>query len=283
MKPIDITCEDGMVIKGDHFPAQADKQKHKVVIINSATAVSRGLYMNYARYLAANGFEVITYDYRGIADSRPDKLRGFHASFTAWGQLDFTAVLAYAKTRLPDHKILIMGHSIGGTIVGMSEKCSIISGIINIGAQTSYYKDWDKDRYRLYFLWHILFPAVTQVYGYFPGKKLGLLEDIPKGIIAQWNARKKDPNMVHQMENEGNQLFFDRFQGKLLTLAIEDDVIGTEKAIQRVYELFTSASTAIKHISPDAIGAKKIGHFGFFSRRFKHSLWEQTADWYEKV
>ncbi|MBJ6368001.1 alpha/beta hydrolase family protein [Snuella sedimenti] len=283
METIDIVCKDSFVIKGNLFLANAKCKKDKVVIINSATGISRNLYKNYATYLAENGFDSLTYDYRGIAESRPKKLRGFKATFTTWGQNDFTSVLKYVKEKFPQHKILVLGHSIGGTIIGMSENCNSISGILNIGAQTSYYKDWSKQKYKLYFLWHIVFPLVTNLYGYFPGKKLKLLEDIPKGVIKQWDSRKKNPDMVNQLEKQGHKLFYNQYKGKLLTLAIEDDVIGTKKALKRVYTLFTSANKEIENIKPNDVGVSAIGHFGFFSRKYETTLWRKSIEWYKKI
>ncbi|WP_350285411.1 alpha/beta fold hydrolase [uncultured Croceitalea sp.] len=283
VKAIDIQCEDGIVIKGEIFSPAISGRKKKTVIINSATGVSRSLYKNYAVYLAENGFDVMTYDYRGIAASRPKKMRGFEASFTIWGQRDFTAVLAYVKKHFPDNKVLIMGHSIGGTLVGMSKDSSVINGILNIGAQTAFYKDWRKGKYKLYFLWHLVFPLVTSIVGYFPGKRLGLLEDIPRGVIAQWNARRKSADMVGQLEKNGNRLFYHHFKGRLLTLGIEDDAIGTEPAIRRIHDLFTSAKREIELVKPKELGVDSIGHFGFFSRKFTHTLWKRTMDWYTDV
>lgn len=283
MKRVDIKCADDFILKGDVYLANSNCKEDKVVIINSATGVSRNLYKNYANHLAQNGFDVLTYDYRGIADSRPKKLRGFKASFTSWGQKDFSALLQYAQLNFPNNQILIMGHSIGGTIIGMSKSCNSISGIINIGAQTSYYKDWDKQKNRLYFLWHFLFPLITRIFGYFPGKKLNLLEDLPKGVIRQWHSRKDHPDMASQLEKEGHKLFYNKYEGRLLTLAIEDDTIGTKKAIQRVYDLFVAANKEIEHIRPKDIGAKNIGHFGFFSRKFEKTLWKKSIKWYKNI
>ncbi len=283
MKAIDISCKDGFIIKGNLFPAKIECNEDKIVIINSATGVSRDLYKNYANHLAQNGFDSLIYDYRGIAESRPKNLRGFKATFITWGQNDFTSVLKYVKEKFPQHKVLVLGHSIGGTIIGMSEDCNSINGIINIGAQTSYYKDWGNQKYKLYFLWHIVFPLVTNIYGYFPGKKLKLLEDIPKDVIKQWNSRKKNPDMVNQLEKQGHKLFYNQYKGKLLTLAIEDDVIGTKKALKRVYTLFTSANKEIKYIKPQDVGVSKIGHFGFFSRKYETTLWKKSIEWYKKI
>ncbi len=281
---ITIPAKDGYPLVGQLYASPKTTAKNKVLIINSATAVSQKLYHHYASYMAVHGYDVITYDYRGIADSRPKKLRGFQTSFMDWGDKDFSGVISYTKKEFPNRKILVMGHSIGGTIIGMTKKNTEIEGIINIGAQTAYYKDWNKkQRRKIYFLWHILLPWITNIVGYFPGKKLGMLEDVPKGVIQQWHNRRKHTDMKKQLENNGIELFYNAYQSKLLTLGIEDDPIGTEPAIQRVHELFEASNKQLEIIKLEDISIDKIGHFGFFSRKFKDSLWNKTLQWFDAI
>ena len=66
------------------------------MIINAATSVRCRYYSRFADYLFAQGFDVLTYDYRGIGESRPASLRGFKASWSDWGRLDFEAMLQLA-------------------------------------------------------------------------------------------------------------------------------------------------------------------------------------------
>ncbi len=279
-----IPATDGYQLSAKIYNPSDATKKNKVLIINSATAVDKKLYHHYATFMANNGYIVVTYDYRGIAASRPKKLKGFEASFTDWGKKDFTGVLTFVKNEFPHYKVVTLGHSIGGTIIGMTEKNKEISGIINIGAQTAYYKDWAKDqKTKIYLLWHVFFPLVTKLYGYFPGKKLGMLEDIPKGVIDQWHNRRKLTDMKTQMENKGIQFFYSQYNAKLLTLGVEDDPIGTEKAIQRIHDLFLTTDKEIEIIKLASVPTKKIGHFGFFSRQFKETLWHQTSNWFDKI
>nr|WP_298999948.1 alpha/beta fold hydrolase [uncultured Allomuricauda sp.] len=276
----EIQCEDGFVLKARLFSPEKDK-KDTFLIINSATAVGQGLYANYATFMAENGFHVLTYDYRGIAESRPKKLRGFYTSFTDWGEKDVGSVLTYAKETYPEFPIYVLGHSIGGTLIGMTSKSNLINKALTIGAQTAFYKDWGKGRLKLYVLWHLFFPAVTNLIGYFPGKKLRLLEDVPKGVVQQWHARRKNPSMVKQLESKGINTYFARYTGDLFTLAISDDPIGTEPALKRIHNLFENANRTWETIRPMDINKKEIGHFGFFRRRFKETLWMKTLKWFE--
>lgn len=276
----EIQCEDGFILKARLFSPEKEI-KGSILIINSATAVGQGLYTNYAKFMAENGFHVLTYDYRGIAESRPKKLRGFHASFTDWGAKDVSSVLVYAKENFPNFPIYVLGHSIGGTLIGMTPKTNLIDKTLTIGAQTAFYKDWAKGRLKLYVLWHLFFPLMTEMVGYFPGKRLGLLEDVPKGVVQQWHARRKDPSMIKQLESEGINTYFKDYKGDLLTLAISDDPIGTEPALKRIHNLFEKANRTWETVRPMDINEKEIGHFGFFRRKFKETLWVKTLKWFE--
>ncbi len=281
---IQIPTIDNYTLSGKVYLNNKSASKNKVLIVNSATAVDKKLYHHYATYMTQNGYHVITYDYRGIAGSRPKKLRGFKASFTDWGQKDFSGVIDFAKQEFPGHKIVTLGHSIGGTIIGMTQKNTEISGIINIAAQTAYYKDWAKNqKTKIYFLWHIVFPAITKIFGYFPGKTLGMLEDVPKGVIDQWHNRRHHANMKQPMEAAGIKFFYKSCKARLLTLGLEDDPIGTESAIKRIHDLFEESDKKLEIIKLKEIAVDKIGHFGFFSRKFKDSLWAKTLVWYDQI
>jgi hypothetical protein len=89
-----------------------------VVIINAATSVRCRHYSRFADYLFANDFDVITYDYRGIGESRPASLKGLKASWSDWGALDFEAMLKRAQREFPNQPIDVVGHSFGGCAGG---------------------------------------------------------------------------------------------------------------------------------------------------------------------
>src|SRR5436190_965693 len=84
------------------------RAKRHAVLINSATAVPRKIYRGFAGYLAGRGCAVLTYDYRGIGDSRqkspvgynqPKSLAGLKASMSEWAALDVTAAVGWMRER----------------------------------------------------------------------------------------------------------------------------------------------------------------------------------------
>jgi predicted alpha/beta hydrolase len=37
-----------------------------------------------------------------------------------------------------------------------------------------------------------------------------------------------------------------------------------------------------RHHSPEDIAVRAIGHFGFFKKRYKSTLWRESLDWLKK-
>ena len=279
MLNLKIGTKDHFKLAATLYRSNTSDSNPPLVIINSATGVNQRYYTRYASYLAENNFNVLTYDYRGIAASRPNKLRGFLAGITDWGQLDLPAVINYASAEFDPDKIFIIGHSIGGSILGLCPESAKAKGIINVAAQMAFYKDRTKsDRYKIYFLWHIVLPIVTKFYGYFPGKRWKL-EDIPKGVVQQWHARRLMPSMEEQLTKAGYPVYFKSIRCNLLNYCLEDDPIGTPTAVGRLAALFSNAIVETKVVSPESLGVKEIGHFGFFRKEYQESLWKNSINW----
>jgi predicted alpha/beta hydrolase len=71
---ITLPAADGYLLGATLFLPRGAKSH--AVLINSATAVPRKIYKGFAGYLARRGCAVLTYDYRGIGDSRQMSLVG---------------------------------------------------------------------------------------------------------------------------------------------------------------------------------------------------------------
>src|ERR1700687_1687088 len=66
------------------LPRPATGPQKGFVLIASATATPRHYYGRFATYLAERGFGVMTFDYRGISDSRPPSPRGLQWRLPRW-------------------------------------------------------------------------------------------------------------------------------------------------------------------------------------------------------
>ena len=264
-EPIAIRAEDGYELRGFVWRSGEDRP---LVIINAATSVRCRYYARFADFLAARGFDVITYDYRGIGESRPPRLRGFKADWTDWGRLDFDAVLGYAEERFPGRALHVVAHSIGGYLIGLAPRADRIGRIVTVGAQHAVWRDYHAQRLRMLAKWHLVMPLLAGVFGYFPGSRLGWLEDTPRGVAADW-ALGRLPDRA----------CFAKVSASLLAISLTDDPFGTVPAIERVLAYFTGAARTHLRLSPDSVGEPEIGHFAFFHSRLERALWSLPLEW----
>src|SRR5262245_43703141 len=102
---IEVSVEDTTIVARDGYALAATPfqppRPWRAALISPATAVPRKIYRGFATFLAENGFAVLTYDYRGIGDSRPASLRGFRARMRDWAALDVRAAIDHAQRRFP--------------------------------------------------------------------------------------------------------------------------------------------------------------------------------------
>lgn len=273
------TASDDYLLGGFTWRHIRTDPTRPVVIINAATSVRCRHYSRFADYLFAHGFDVITYDYRGIGESRSGSLRGFKASWSDWGALDFEAILQRAQREFPGQPIDVVGHSFGGCAAGLAASGAAIRRIVTVGAQFAYWRDYAASlRWRMFGKWHVVMPLVTTVCGYFPGKRLGWLEDTPAGVVRDWGT----PTPRYETRPSGltlGELPFSRVKAQILAISLTDDPFGTVAAIERLLEYFESSERTHLRIAPEDIAEETVGHFAFFRSEYQNRLWPIALAW----
>jgi len=262
---------------------------HPVVIINPATSVQSHYYARFADYLHAHGYDVLTYDYRGIGGSVDGSLRRFPADWIDWGACDFEGVLRYVAAHFPGQPIDVVGHSVGGFVIGLADSSHFVRRIFTMGSQFAYWRDYaPNERKGMFLRWHVAMPLLAHVFGYVPGKRLGWMEDTPKGVALDWarmaphfelslrRGRKLPDDVPDRMALVRR---FGQVRAPILALGIEDDPFGTVPAIDRLLDYYGHSERHHLRLTPAAIGQDAIGHFAFFHQRFRESLWPIALGW----
>ena len=287
---ITVPAADGYKLGATLFLPRGAKSH--AVLINSATAVPRKIYRGFAGYLARRGCAVLTYDYRGIGDSRqkavegynqPRSLVGFKASMSDWAALDVTSAVVWMRERYHQLPLGYVGHSFGGQALGLLSNNTEVARALLIASQAGYWKLMaSPERYRVYAMLNFVGLPLTRLFGYMPGWT-GLGEDLPKGVFEQW---------VHWVMSE-RYLFTDpklpglsnfaKYRGALRALCISDDPWATRPAVEMLCSGFSSITPDILTVTPADVGAAKIGHFGFFRTDQRDTLWRGAAEWLQAV
>jgi predicted alpha/beta hydrolase len=155
----------------------------------------------------------------------------------------------------------------------------VIRRIVTVGAQFAYWRDYQASgRWRMFAKWHVVMPLVTALCGYFPGKRLGWLEDTPAGVVRDWST----PTPRYEKRPSGRALAglpFSRVSAQILAISITDDPFGTVPAIERLLGYFDGSERTHLRIAPEDIGEKQVGHFAFFRSEYQDRLWPIALAW----
>lgn len=278
---VEIGCADGVRL-GEHLWRHGTGPAEGVVLVNPATGVLARYYHPYARFLAGHGFDVITYDYRGIGASRPPRLRGCRYRWSDWGTLDCDAALRVARAHAGSRPVLLVGHSIGGFLPGLAASAATISRLLSVGAQFAWWRDYRRgSRLRLFLKWHVAMPALTALCGYFPGRRLGWLEDLPAGVANEWSFRRGRMELSHPPASRAAILRrFAAVTAPILAVSVSDDELAPAAAVRRGLAYYAgSRRRDLVELSPAGLEAERIGHMGLFHARHEQGFWRDTLAW----
>jgi predicted alpha/beta hydrolase len=276
---VSLTCDDGVVLGGHLWRSSCIPTGQ--VIINPATGVLARFYHRYARFLANHGFEVLTYDYRGIGASRPTDLRGCGFRWRDWGERDFETAVRFMSHRKTVGPSSVVGHSFGGVIPGLARSVTEIDRLLTVGAQYAWLGDYASGRrVALVMKWHVAMALLTACCGYFPGKRLGWLEDLPAGVAYEWSFR--GPRFENSYPRHERSAVTDRiasFTAPILAIVVSDDEIGTEPAINRALDYYTGSVRTTVTLNPHDYCQQSMGHFNLFREERANDFWEETLAW----
>ncbi len=275
-----IPCSDGVDLAASVFSGDSENW----VIVNSAMGVRRHFYRELANYLADAGFHVVTYDYRGIADSLTGRVNDSKARLYEWGELDFDAVLRHVHEERGARSVAVVGHSVGAQIIGLSASNKAVDAVVAVATQSGYWRHWSGfGRLAMFLLWHVGLPALTRVVGHFPGRLVGASVDLPPGIARDWAACGRDPKYIRGSYARESDRYFATLRAPILALSIADDTYAPRAATEALLAWYENAPQELVEVTPQWLGVKKIGHFGWFRRATGTRSWQQTLNWLRRT
>ena len=277
MRPIDFVFEaaDGRMLAGTAWePALVEG----AVVVASATGVPRRVYAPLAASLAEAGLAVLTFDYRGIGDSRDRPLRSEPARMEDWGRLDLEGALGWMRQQHPRVPLLVLGHSAGGQLIGLAPSARHLAGALTVGAQLGWAGHWPwPARGLMLACWYVLIPVVARVVGYLPMAALGQGENLPRGVALQWAAGVAGvtySSMGSVPRCGGLRVASPSAPGGAHRRRRIRPALG-----RAALAAFYGGPREVISITPAEAGTRGIGHFGWVRSRFQDTIWKSVRDW----
>lgn len=244
-----------------------------LVVMAGATGVKRQVYTPFARFLVGQGHTVITFDYRGIGGSRPPgPLREVQARMQDWGLHDLDAVLAWAVDHAKPRRLLMVGHSVGGQLLGLADHADLVDAAAFVGSQSGYWGHWPlHQRAGIGLLWFGLIPALSPMLGHFPSRRLGLGEDLPRGVAEQWARWGRDPDYLMRGDARRREQFA-QLRLPLLMVSLDGDLFAPHAAVDALAAFYAGAKVTRLRLPK----TPTTGHFTVF-RPGDRKVWADLA------
>ena len=270
----------------DGYPLAArllvpDGTPKAVVQLNGGTAILKEFYGSFARFLVENGYAVCLWDYRGTGESAPSSLRDFPARMLDWGTLDMPAVLDFLDETFPNLPKLAFGHSAGGQQVGFMPNLDKLSGLVCFATSSGYWGFMPTDyRLKTHLFFHGVVPVGNALLGYTAARRLGIMEDVPKGVAREWRAWCSRPDYFFDPKFFGKTVPTGRFDALPFPVKVfwaTDDPISNARSVPAFWRHVRSLhSLDVEALSPAEFGLKSIGHFGLFRKTARETLWPKA-------
>ena len=245
-----------------------------VVLIVPAMGVEQRFYAAFAQWLAERGFVAVTFDYVGMGLSRQGPLRDLNVDVIGWGRHDCSAMLDAVTAAAGTLPVFWIGHSLGGQILPFVRGSERIRRAFTIATGSGYWRENTRSlRNRAWLLWYLIAPLVTPLAGYFPGQRLGMVGDLPRGVIEQWRRWCLHPEYAVGAEGKAVREAYSAVRTPITAISFTDDEMMSGRNTESLHGFYRAAPQTAKRIAPKQIGAERIGHFGFFRRQFAESLW----------
>jgi predicted alpha/beta hydrolase len=273
--PIKIITEDNFSLHATYY--QPENSLAEIILIGSALGIRQEYYRSFARFLAAEGYPVYTFDYRGVGKSAPVALKHSAVSLQQWGTYDLEAMIKHIRSQYPHAKLSYIGHSLSGQLLSLTRESRHIAKVILIAAQHVSWRLWPVHlRFGYAFLVYFLVPLISQTTGYYPGKILKVFRDLPRSVALEWAGWSRCPEGMFGFHSDEP---LHRMRVPVLSIGFSDDAIAPARSIKAFVKKFSRAALTHWQYNPGELGVKKLGHSGFFKPAFQNVLWEPVLDW----
>jgi len=196
---IKFKAGDGYLLTGRFY---SSPNPQRAIFISGAIGIPQTFYRAFTEFLVKNNCAVLTYDPRGMFESKNGPLSKLDADIFTWAKLDNEAALQELISRTPNLPLVWLGHSLGGQIIPLTPSHIKASKFITIASGSGWWKENSNElKKRVWMLWYGFAPILTPILGYFPGARLNMVGNLPKGVILQWRKWCLNPNYLIGVES----------------------------------------------------------------------------------
>lgn len=263
-------------LHGTRWDPDPTSPRTKSWLIAPAMATPATFYTPIVGWLTGHGWTVYTFDYQGHGASMlpGTTLADTEADMLTWGE-DLRLMVEYvAAQEMPGTRLHYLAHSLGGQLLPFVDTSRLQSATI-VASGSGFWGHADNRNLLLApLLWYLIAPFTTARTGYFPGRRLKILGDVPPQVMRQWSRWCKRRNYMFSEFPE----LADRFaavQAPIHSVSFSDDQTMPGRATRALESWYPAPLMHARRYRPAELGVAKIDHMGIF-RADAAQLWPRV-------
>ena len=139
------------------------------------------------------------------------------------------------------------------------------------------------EQLRVLLMWRVIGPLIVRSKGYLAWRKLGMGEDLPKGVYQKWKRWCRFPRYFFEDPHmPGLEARFGEVTTPLTAVSATDDLWASPASRDAFMSAYRSADYQAITIDPTSRKLKPLGHMGYF-RPHAQPLWQDALDWFDQL
>jgi predicted alpha/beta hydrolase len=228
-----------------------------------ALGVAARNYLPLAQALAGHDITVALHEWRGIGSS--DRRAARHVDW-AYRELlgnDIPASLAAVRKALPQARLWLGGHSLGGQLATLFAALhpDEAAGLLLVASGSPYWRTF-------HWPWAIAAfaaaaPWLASVVGHFPGRRLAFGGNEARGVIADWSRSGLRGRYAAAGMHEDFEALLARLRLPIRALRLCDDWLGPKASVDWLLGKMPQAPREVMAISAVDQGGVPADHFAW--------------------
>ena len=187
---------------------------------------------------------------------------------------DTASALEHLVDEAPDVPVTWVGHSLGGQALPFARH-DLVDRALLIAAGSGYWRhNQPAIRFGVPFFFRVVVPLAIRASGYYPGRRLGLLGDVPPNVMRQWARWCLHPDYFADVSDLDGRVA--ELELPITALSFTDDELLSAGSHRALEELYAAAPVEAHRLAPADLDVERIGHHGFFRGGMEPS-WERVV------
>lgn len=258
------------------------KDSRKLIVINSAMGSNSIKYKEMSIFFSENGWNVISYNYRGIGNLIDRKILK-NLNLKQWGTEDMNTVISWGLDKFKPQNLVIMGHSIGAQLIQYLNIKVKPNRVVLFSGQKGYWKYWDKSlKIPIYMFWKIVLPINTLINKEFSLMKIANCSPLPMRVALDWRIWALNKKFIDKDKTDISNKSESLSNVPLLSIHISDDrIYAPQKAVDALLEVYSHSKITKFTLHPFDLKSDSLKHSGIFEVDKTLNFWKNLLLWLE--